>query len=109
MKKELVSLVDTKAAGFYDITIDGKDQIFLVGSLLGTSSVEDGIIVKLNPQGNIEWQKQTTGEDVRYQRVKSDSETGQSVVTGIIQHDTLGECGIVTKYSGNGTVVLEDC
>ena len=95
-----------KAAGFYDITIDGKDQIFLVGSLLGTSSVEDGIIVKLNPQGNIEWQKQTTGEDVRYQRVKSDSETGQSVVTGIIQHDTLGECGIVTKYSGNGTVVF---
>ena len=95
-----------KAAGFYDITIDGKDQIFLVGSLLGTGAVEDGIIVKLNPQGNIEWQKQTTGEDVRYQRVKSDSETGQSVVTGIIQHDTLGECGIVTKYSANGTVVF---
>jgi len=95
-----------KAAGFYDITIDGKDQIFLVGSLLGTSLVEDGIIVKLNPQGNIEWQRQTTGEDVRYQRVKSDSETGQTIVAGIIQHDTLGECGIITKYSGNGTVVF---
>ena len=101
--------------------IDNKDQIYVVGSIDGNSPTNNGVgefLVKYSPEGNMIWQKEnntshfllTDGAPnmIPYD-VKSDSNTGQTVVLSVEDRGSfaLNDSDIfISKYSRNGRLVF---
>ena len=84
-----------------DLYVDGNDNIFIVGRLYGGSETRS-FIVKYSPEGNIVWQRETpAGQTIEFYQVKSDTETGQTIVFG----EYYGLGGILSKYSNNGDLL----
>ena len=112
-----ITPADVKCTACY---IDSKDQIYVVGSIDGKGSNDNGVgefLIKYSPEGNIIWQRERDTRDfinnpsgapntVPFD-VKSDGETEQTVVISV---DTvpggLEADLILSKYSKNGDLVF---
>jgi hypothetical protein len=87
-----------------DIFIDDQDNIYVTGRLAGVSAVTRSFVMKLSPEGNIIWQRETEPH-FEYYRIKADGSTGQVVVFGRY-YDATGndQGGVIAKYSRGGEV-----
>jgi hypothetical protein len=88
-----------------DVFIDTQDNIYVVGKLDNANdSSTKSFIIKLSPEGNIIWQKETD-ENIEYYRVKADGDTGQVVTFGRY-YDSVGndQGGLITKYTRGGNI-----
>ena len=88
-----------------DVFIDTQDNIYVVGRLYNDNdSSTKSFIIKLSPEGNIVWQKETD-ENIEYYRVKADGATGQVVTFGRY-YDSVGndQGGLITKYTRGGNI-----
>ena len=88
-----------------DVFIDTQDNIYVVGKLYNANdSSTKSFIIKLSPEGNIVWQKETD-ENIEYYRVKADGDTGQVVTFGRY-YDSVGndQGGLITKYTRGGDI-----
>ena len=88
-----------------DVFIDTQDNIYVVGKLYNANdSSTKSFIIKLSPEGNIVWQKETD-ENIEYYRVKADGDTGQVVTFGRY-YDSVGndQGGLITKYTRGGNI-----
>ena len=101
---EISGLIYTSTLG-EDVFIDSENNIYMVGKLYNTNdSSTKSFIIKLSPEGNIIWQKETD-ENIEYYRVKADGETGQVVTFGryydSVEND---QGGLITKYTRGGDI-----
>ena len=95
-----------------DVYIDGKDQIYIVGSetIYDGGVINNGIIFKYTAEGNLIWQKRTAvGEEQCYYKVWSDTAVEQTVV---ISHEVVAGSPTkrgpsLIKYSKNGDIVFK--
>ena len=87
-----------------DVFIDDQDNIYVCGRLQGVPNGTRSFVMKLSPEGNIIWQRETA-ENFEYYRVKADGATGQVVVFGRY-YDAAGndQGGVIAKYSRGGEV-----
>ena len=87
-----------------DVFIDDQDNIYVCGRLQGVPNGTRSFVMKLSPEGNIIWQRETA-EDFEYYRIKADGATGQVVVFGRY-YDAAGndQGGVIAKYSRGGEV-----
>ena len=95
-----------------DVYIDGKDQIYIVGSetIYDGGVINNGIIFKYSPEGNLIWQKRTpVGEEHCYYKVWSDTEVEQTVVLSheVVAGSPTKRGPTLIKYSKNGDVVFK--
>ena len=87
-----------------DVFIDDQDNIYVVGRLQGVPGATRSFLMKLSPEGNIIWQKETA-DNFEYYRVKADGATGQVVVFGRYYDANSGDQGgVIAKYSRGGNV-----
>ena len=87
-----------------DVFIDDQDNIYVVGRLQGVPGATRSFVMKLSPEGNIIWQKETA-DHFEYYRVKADGATGQVVVFGRYYDANSGDQGgVIGKYSRGGDV-----
>ena len=98
--------------------IDSKDQIYVVGSIDGNGTNDNGVgefLIKYSPEGNIIWQRERDTIDfinnpafapntVPFD-VKSDGETQQTVVLSVESGAGSGSI-VLSKYSKNGDLVF---
>ncbi|AOO12395.1 virion structural protein [Cyanophage S-RIM44] len=101
---EISGLIYTSTLG-EDVFIDSEDNIYMVGKLYNSNdSSTKSFIIKLSPEGNIIWQKETD-ENIEYYRVKADGDTGQVVTFGryydSVEND---QGGLITKYTRGGDI-----
>ena len=110
-----ITPADVKCTACY---IDSKDQIYVVGSIDGKGTNDNGVgefLIKYSPEGNIVWQRERDTRDfinnpssapntVPFD-VKSDGETEQTVVLSVDSFATVASIEL-SKYSKNGDLVF---
>ena len=110
-----ITPADVKCLACY---IDSKDQIYVVGSIDGKGTNDNGVgefLIKYSPEGNIIWQRERDTRDfinnpsgapntVPFD-VKSDGETEQTVVLSVDSFGTAASIEL-SKYSKSGDLVF---
>ena len=88
-----------------DVYIDTNDNIYVVGRLFNVSTCI-GFIAKYTAEGNMLWQRQTSGtKNTEFYAVNANGETGDSIVFGSYFDNALNDrFGIITKYRSNGDI-----
>ena len=110
-----ITPADVKCTACY---IDSNDQIYVVGSIDGKGTNDNGVgefLIKYSPEGNIIWQRERNTRDyinapggapntVPFD-VKSDGETEQTVVLSVDSFATAASIEL-SKYSKSGDLVF---
>ena len=110
-----ITPADVKCTACY---IDSNDQIYVVGSIDGKGTNDNGVgefLIKYSPEGNIVWQRERNTRDyinapggapntVPFD-VKSDGETEQTVVLSVDSFATVSSIEL-SKYSKSGDLVF---
>lgn len=96
----------------FDITADSTGNVYCVGERLsGGTSAYDGVLVKYNSLGTLQWQRgwDNSASYVFLVGVATDS-AGNAYCTGWTTNTPAGSSGyvaLVAKFNGSGTVVWE--